>query len=239
MKRALFFLLIAIFIALVLQPNLSMKSPSEEVRVPTLTESKPITNDDVSQTSSESNLKIGIDAGKGGSDYGYMGNNAIAEKEINLEIAKNVGEKLSAAGYDVVYTRVDDTISSEDENAENADRLARMQAENVDVLLSFQSSNSNESSMKGFTIFTRPDSRNTSLANKIGEELVKINFSTFMGVDTDHYANFSIFANREVPTLMIDLGYLSNPDDYARLTDTEYQEKIGQAITQAFLKAVE
>lgn len=78
-----------------------------------------------------------------------------------------------------------------------------------------------------------------TLADEIGKELVTINVSTFTGVDTDHYSNFSILADPEVKTLLIDLGYLSNVEDYDRLQDPAYQEKIGQAITNAFNQAIE
>ena len=125
------------------------------------------------------------------------------------------------------------------EASENASRLANMKAQNVDVLLSFQASNSNDATMKGFTIFTRPDPLSETLADEIGKELVTINVSTFTGVDTDHYSNFSILADPEVKTLLIDLGYLSNVEDYDRLQDPAYQEKIGQAITNAFNQAIE
>ena len=93
--------------------------------------------------------------------------------------------------------------------------------------------------MKGFTIFTRPDEQNVALANEIGQELVAINFSNYEGIDTDHYSNFSILSNRNIPTILIELGYLSNPEDYTRLTDPDYQEKIGQAITNAFLNEIQ
>ena len=66
-----------------------------------------------------------------------------------------------------------------------------------------------------------------------------INFSNYEGIDTDHYSNFSILSNRNIPTILIELGYLSNPEDYTRLTDPDYQEKIGQAITNAFLNEIQ
>lgn len=238
MKRALFFLCIGLFIALVLQPNLIDVADQNDVRVPQVSENAPVTNEDITPTSSISKLKIGIDASHGGEDLGYVGNNEIPEKEINLELALRVGRKLQAAGYQVVYTREDDNVQASDEDAVNAQRLSEMQAQDVDLLLSFQSGNTNDPLMKGFTIFTRPDDRSTALANEIGQELIAINFSNYEGVDTDHYSNFSILSNKEVPTILVELGYLSNTEDYARLTDPDYQEKIGQAITDAFLKEI-
>lgn len=238
MKRALIFLCVGIFIALVLQPNLAQSKKSDEVRVPQVSENAPVTNEDVTPSVSTSKIRIGIDAGHGGDDLGYVGS-GTAEKDINLAIAQTVGRKLQAAGYEVVYTRTDDNVPSGNESTVNSQRLSDMQAQNVDILLSFAAGNASDPLMKGFTIFTRPDEKTTALANEIGQELVSINFSTFEGVDTDHYSNFSILANKQVPTIYIELGYLSNKDDYSNLIDPDYQDKIGQAVTNAFLNEVD
>lgn len=239
MKRALLFLCVGLFIALVLQPNIANSSNEKDIRVPQIGESAPVTNEDITQSSSQSKIRIGIDASHGGADLGYVGNNEIPEKEINLELALRVGRKLQAAGYEVVYTRQDDNVDASGEDLVNAQRLSDMQAQDVDFLLSFQSGNTTDPLMKGLTIFTRPDEQNVALANEIGQELVAINFSNYEGIDTDHYSNFSILSNRNIPTILIELGYLSNPEDYTRLTDPDYQEKIGQAITNAFLNEIQ
>ena len=239
MKRALLFLCVGLFIALVLQPNIANSSNEKDIRVPQIGESAPVTNEDITQSSSQSKIRIGIDASHGGADLGYVGNNEIPEKEINLELALRVGRKLQAAGYEVVHTRQDDYVDASGEDLVNAQRLSDMQAQDVDFLLSFQSGNTTDPLMKGLTIFTRPDEQDVALANEIGQELVAINFSNYEGIDTDHYSNFSILSNRNIPTILIELGYLSNPEDYTRLTGPDYQEKIGQAITNAFLNEIQ
>ena len=98
MKRALLFLCVGLFIALVLQPNIANSSNEKDIRVPQIGESAPVTNEDITQSSSQSKIRIGIDASHGGADLGYVGNNEIPEKEINLELALRVGRKLQAAG---------------------------------------------------------------------------------------------------------------------------------------------
>ncbi len=89
MKRALIFLCVGIFIALVLQPNLAQSKKSDEVRVPQVSENAPVTNEDVTPSVSTSKIRIGIDAGHGGDDLGYVGS-GTAEKDINLAIAQTV-----------------------------------------------------------------------------------------------------------------------------------------------------
>ncbi|MBR0325595.1 MAG: N-acetylmuramoyl-L-alanine amidase [Selenomonadales bacterium] len=51
--------------------------------------------------------RIAIDAGHGGIDSGAE-YHAHVEKDINLVLAKCIGDKLASAGAEVVYTRMDD-----------------------------------------------------------------------------------------------------------------------------------
>ncbi|WP_350309555.1 N-acetylmuramoyl-L-alanine amidase family protein [Faecalibaculum rodentium] len=71
-----------------------------------------------------------------------------------------------------------------------------------------------------------------------GQAVSAINLSSFEGVDSDHYANFPILMDRDVPSILLELGYVTNPDDYAKLTDSSYQDRIGEAVAEAFLKVV-
>ena len=239
MKRAILFLCLGIFIALVVQPNLNMNLHSDSVRVPNVSDSQPTTNDEASIQKCKSHAKIGIDAAHGGDDYGYIGDDQIPEKEINLALALNIGRQLEMYGYEVVYTRQSDRIEASDtEENEHAQRLAKLKAEKVVYILRVSMSYDTDSLKKGYAIFTQPSEPISSLSKQMAKELDRINFSTCEGVDSDHYANFPILNDKEIPAISIQLGYLTNREDYSKLTDTSYQEKIGQAITNAFLKVI-
>ena len=56
------------------------------------------------------NAIVVIDAGHGGEDPGAIGEGEIYEKDLNLQIALNVGEILSQRGFTVVYTRTEDKL---------------------------------------------------------------------------------------------------------------------------------
>ena len=51
---------------------------------------------------------IVIDAGHGGRDPGAIGVGGLREKDVTLRLAKSLGEKLEAQGFEIVYTRRDD-----------------------------------------------------------------------------------------------------------------------------------
>ena len=191
MKKAAIYLLLGLFALLVLHPGLNSSYTAPDVRVPTVNNSGSTTNEDATMTSSQSHAVIAVDAGHGGSDYGYVSDTTIPEKDINLDLALAIGRKLSAAGYQVVYTRESDDVPVFDtEAAASQDRLRRMKEQGVQYLVS------------------------------------------------DHYANFPILMDRDVPSILLELGYVTNPDDYAKLTDSSYQDRIGEAVAEAFLKVV-
>ena len=239
MKRAILFLCLGLFISIVIQPNLNMELHSDSVRVPNISNSQPTTNEEASIKKCKSHAKIGIDAARGGEDFGYIEEGKIPEKEINLAIALNIGTKLEAYGYEVVYTRQSDRIeASNTDEDESAQRLSQLKSQDVDFIIRIKMSNNQDTLKKGYAIFTQPTEPVNSLAKTIAEELKTINFSTCEGVDSDHYSNFPILNDKEVPSILIEMGYLTNNEDYSKLTDVSFQEKIGQAISNAFLKEI-
>ena len=52
-----------------------------------------------------------------------------------------------------------------------------------------------------------------------------INLSQFEGIDSDHYENFPILYDSQIPSILLELGYLSNSEDYTKLTDETFQQK--------------
>jgi N-acetylmuramoyl-L-alanine amidase len=239
MKRAILFLCIGLFIAFVIQPNLTDASENKEVKVPEREVSALQTNDDLLADYSESKAKICIDPALGGSETGYTSGGQMAEKDLNLALAKAIGEKLQVAGYEVVYTREDDnveTYDSEDITAQKRLQMATLME--ADYLISVQMSSSSNPLVNGFSIFTQPSDNIRSIAQTIADNLSDLNFSSFEGLDDDHYANFPILNDQSMPSIIIDFGYMSNTNDYTRLSDETYQEKIGQAIAKAFLEQI-
>ena len=58
------------------------------------------------------------------------------------------------------------------------------------------------------------------------------------GIDSDHYENFPILYDSQIPSILLELGYLSNSEDYTKLTDETFQQKIANAITESFLDQI-
>ncbi len=238
MKRTIFYLCMAIFVALIIQPNLNTQDPVDK-RVPSNSQESAKTNENANIQQAKSKATICIDAGNGGDDLGYSIDGYIPEKDINLQISLQLGSILKQMGYNVVYTRTDDNVTAyANEDDSHKERLSIAKNLKADYLISIQLNSDEDPLNLGYSIFTQQNDTMIQLANQIDTNLEAINYSQFKGLDSDHYSNFAILNDPEMTTIMIELGYITNADDYAKLTDESFQSKIAKAIADAFLTEI-
>lgn len=194
---------------------------------------------------SESRVKkvekvVVIDAGHGAEDPGKVGVNGALEKDLNLQVAKKVKKRLEDEGVRVVMTREDDK-GLYDENASNkklADMKKRVRIineEKPDLAVSIHQNSYTGSNVKGAQVFYFEDS-------KIGEDaalLMQEELRTF-DVDNTRQAKanntYYMLKKTNVPTIIVECGFLSNPEEAKKLTTEEYQEQIAQAICSGIIK---
>lgn len=74
------------------------------------------------------------------------------------------------------------------------------------------------------------NNRSIEFADLLTDELGQI---TRLVRNTRRYAGFVVLKSPDVPSVLLELGYLSNPTDAANLTDPAYQEKLAQAALRA------
>ncbi len=239
MKRALYFFLLAALVWLVVQPNLAAGTREPEVRVPVygvdLQTSTQITKDQC-----DSQSVIVIDPAAGGADAGYDPADHISEKDLAMDIAVQVGEKLADAGYQVAYTRwYDDIDSFATEQESDTWRLNKARELGGNYMLSLRFTEGNDGLDRGFSVFTQPNNALLeSLATHIAQNIQATNFTLYEGLDTDHYANFPVLSDAGMPSVLLQLGYLTNNDDYTKLSDPEFRDQLADAIVKAFLQTV-
>ena len=169
-------------------------------------------------------LKITIDPGHGGNESGAIGCLGDKEKDVNLSISQKLKEKLENAGAKVAMTRIDDTAIS------LTKRVEISQNNKADVFISIHNnalpdsaakSNRNGSSVYYFY----PQSK--ELANRILDALTG---ELCMNNDKVRQESFAVIRNTESPAVLIELGYMINPEDNAKLIDCDFQEKAADAI---------
>lgn len=241
MKRAVLFLCIALFIFLVIEPNLTHHAAAEEYKVPVYDENAVLrTNNDVETRHSKSGALIYIDPARGGSDTGYQAEGQTPEKDLLMQLAVTVGTSLEKAGYRVEYSRwYDDVPACENQQACEAARLADAKAKGAQYILSL-AMNQDASLHRGYSIFTQPNSPQLeALTKELAREIQATSYSRFEGIDTDHYDSFTSLRDLSVPSVLLQTGYITSPSDYAKLSDTKFQTRLAEAITRAFLNTVD
>ena len=185
------------------------------------------------------NKVIYLDAGHGGYDPGasYFG---ISEKSLTLAIQSRVKAKLEAEGYQVMTTRTSDTY------VDLTDRSRAANASESDIFVSIHNNASGSSAAQGIeTYYYQPYaeypsrinatyhanptrlSMSDTLANAIQSSLINATGAQNQGVKRQ---TFAVLRETTAPAVLLELGFLSNPQEAARLSTSAYQETLANAI---------
>lgn len=186
------------------------------------------------------NKVIILDAGHGGIDPGKLSNDKlIQEKDVNLAITLKLRELLESSGAVVVLTREDDSsLYVEDgnktirqkynENLKNRKKI--IQESNADMFVSIHSNAFTESKYYGAqTFYPKGKEDSCELSKTIQNELKRVVDNTNnreMKPTEDIY----VLKDNEIPSVLIECGFLSNDKEAKLLNDEAYQEKIAWAI---------
>ena len=185
------------------------------------------------------NKIVYLDAGHGGYDPGasYFG---ISEKSLTLAIQSRVKAKLEAEGYQVVTTRTSDTF------VDLTDRSRAANASESDIFVSIHINAAGSSDVQGIeTYYYQPFaeypsrintayhanptrlSMSDTLANAIQSSLINATGAQNQGVKRQ---TFAVLRETTAPAVLLELGFLSNPQEAARLNTSAYQETLANAI---------
>lgn len=163
---------------------------------------------------------VAIDAGHGGRDMGATGATGLLEKDLVLDIAQRVRELLVRAGIRVVMTRETDVYVDLTERP----RMAR--AQGATAFVSIHGNASTRPTVTGSeTYYLMP--QGLALAQMIQDELAKVPGLTSRGVRT---ANFLVLRENDMPAVLVEVGYLSNAEEEARLRADAVKQRLAEAI---------
>lgn len=169
-------------------------------------------------------IQVMIDAGHGGHDPGAISLSGKYEKDVTLPIAKKVKERLSRESLiEPILLRSEDTYTSPAQRAEEANRLG------VDLFVSIHANTAPSSSVKGTeTYYWRDDS--VEFANIVHEELLSAIGSADRKVKQE---KFVVVRDTTMPAALLELGFLTNAEDEAKLYNEQVQDRIADAIVRA------
>ena len=174
---------------------------------------------------------VAIDAGHGGSDPGAGSVRGFREKQLNFSLSMQVKAILERAGAKVLMTRVTDVdVSSPDASDRDELRARTLVGNNnrADIFISIHHNSSANSDLNGTTTYYyRKTIFDAVLAQSIQDAMVQAGRLTDIGVRT---ANFYVVKNTTMPAALLEIGFLSNPQDEIQLTNPAFQQKMAQAI---------
>jgi len=192
------------------------------------------------QTSPHLPYTIVLDAGHGARDNGCSGiNTGIYEKTINLEITQKLETSLKDFGFKVILTRQDDTPLYQEfaENYKLSDMEKRIEIINStkpDFVISIHCNSYPNTHQRGAQAFYQENNNlSKNLATAVQECLIS-------QIDTArreaNYGDYYILNQSACPAVLIECGYLTNPEDEILLTTDDYQNKIAYSITCGIMK---
>jgi N-acetylmuramoyl-L-alanine amidase len=212
-----------------------------------------------------------LDPGHGGIDTGAKGRGGAIEKEITLEFAEILGEKLKATGrYNVFFTRTDDRFVA------LGDRVALARSHGADLFVSIHANSFRGRSIRGTIVYTISEGASDALASEIAasenqadalagldiaaensDEVLDILFdltrretrnfemvfaqnlvkelreTTGMFKVPHQKAGFKVLTAHDFPSAMIELGFVSNPEDEKLLLSDDWRQKMAGSVSRA------
>ena len=170
--------------------------------------------------------KARVSTGTRGSSTG------IPEYVFNLEFSFMLRDRLLQEGYEVVMTR-----DSHDVNISNVERAKIANEANADLCIRVHADYSSDSSLKGFMLLIPSEtsaqspsiySDSKKAAEKIMASLLQIDGIDSLGIrPRDDITGFNW---SEVPVLIFEAGFMSNPEEDVLLSTRDYREKLVEAL---------
>lgn len=176
-----------------------------------------------------------LDPGHGGSQAGAF-HHGVREADVNLAIGLELQAKLAAAGAAVVMTRTTDALAAPSGATTAAELQARTdvaKAADADIFVSLHANaHPTKEETAGAITFYAPG-RPTDLAAAILEAVVLETGAVNKGVRP---ANFYVLRNSDIPAVLVEVGFLTNRAEAARLADSAYQQEIATGICKGIMR---
>ena len=179
-----------------------------------------------------------VDAGHGKPDEGAESSNGTTEAETNLAIALKLQNLLEQSGCTVILTRSDEnSIYDIDSNTLREKKISdvhnRVKIGNessADIFVSIHLNKIPQQQYDGWQTFYKKGNEEgkklaTSIQDSLGESIQKENNRVPKTID-----NIYIIKHVEIPTTIVECGFLSNPEEEKQLLDNNYQDKLAWGI---------
>ncbi|MEC0371198.1 N-acetylmuramoyl-L-alanine amidase CwlD [Paenibacillus chibensis] len=186
---------------------------------------------------------IALDAGHGGPDGGAVSKQGVIEKDVNLAITLYLRDYLQQAGAVVYLTREGDyDLANEDtkgyskRKTEDLKQRAKLiQDTKADLFLSIHLNSYPSSRWSGAQTFYYPNHPDNALLATLVQDEIKRNLE-----NTDRVAKtvntVYLLQALKVPSALVEVGFLSHPEESQLLRDESYQQKVAAAVYKGMLR---
>jgi len=175
---------------------------------------------------------IVLDAGHGGDDYGTnsLGTTKFYEKHLNLSTTFMVKNFLQKFGFRVLLTRIDDTFIALEDRA----LFANEKNSKLFVSIHFNSAPSRDA--EGIEVFyfrSAPDKQRVEKSKALAQALLdKTLLNTQAKSRGVKHGNYLVLRETQMPAVLIEGGFLTNPDEMERIKDAAYLKSLALGIAQ-------
>ena len=191
-------------------------------------------------------VTVVLDAGHGGEDGGAVGASGVYEKDVNLAVTLILRDLLVANGVNVVLTREDDRLLYDREvnyhgRKKALDLAARKQiAEKTPnaVFVSIHMNAYPQSQYRGLQVWYSPNNESSeplaaALQARIANSLQPENERRVKPATSSIY----LLHRLKVPAVLVECGFLSNPEECAALEDPAYQRQLALELFAGLMQS--
>lgn len=188
-----------------------------------------------------SGRKVVLDPGHGGPDPGAVGRTGLKEKDLVLEIAFHLRRLLGQAGVYVIMVRETDRDFGEGEagsllarkRRDLAYRVGLANRHKADVYLSIHANSISDPRWSGAQVFYHPG---RPLSRLLAGSL-QASLAAYLGPNyrLAKPADYRVLLETQMPAVVVEVGFLSNPEEEALLATRAYRERIAEAIYRGLL----
>jgi N-acetylmuramoyl-L-alanine amidase len=169
-----------------------------------------------------------LDAGHGGHDPGAKGiDRTSREKVFALDTTKRIERGLKARGYRVIMTRKGDYFVSLPQRVKISNKQRRA------VFISVHYNWSRRTGAAGTETFYH-NSRSYPLAANIQREVDRASPMPNRGVKR---ARFHVLRNNAKPSALVELGFMSNPQELNKIKSAAYRQRLADAVVRGIVKS--
>lgn len=177
-----------------------------------------------------------IDAGHGGIDGGATSCTGVLESEINLAIALRLNDLFQLLGYDTVMIRTTDTSIYTQGSTIASQKISDLKervrivnsAENA-ILVSIHQNTFSDNRYSGAQIFYTENTESRVLADKLQNELISA-LNPYSNRKSKKADGIYLMEHIKCIGILVECGFLSNPEEEAKLRSKDYQNKLCSVI---------